>query len=409
MRNLSAILLMRLAFIYFVMAVWASAGWGAGAFLEKIDVFEAGKEGYTLYRIPGLIVTSKGTVLAFCEARRSPDDWSAIDIMIRRSSDGGRTWGPYQKMAEIPGPKMKNPLVAKTKPGKQEELTYNNPVAMADRSGAIHFLFCFEYMRCFYQRSDDEGVTWTEPREITDAFNGFREHYNWKVLATGPGHGIQLKNGRLLAPVWISLGTGAGAHRPSVAATIFSDDGGKAWHCGEIAAPDTKEWVFPNEAMAVQLADERVLLNVRTESKARRRLITTSPDGATHWSEPRFDSALTEPVCMASIVRVSEKPRRNRIVFVNPDNVSRADGNDATVRRDRKNVSVKLSYDEAKTWAVNKVLEPGYSAYSDLAALNDGTILCLYERGASRADYLTLARFNLQWLTGGEDEYEPPK
>jgi sialidase-1 len=108
---------------------------------------------------------------------------------------------------------------------------------------------------------------------------------------------------------------------------------------------------------------------------------------------------------MASIARVSAKPRKNRIVFSNPDNVSRADGKEI-VRRDRKNVAVKLSYDEAQTWPVNKVLEPGYSGYSDLAVLPDGTILCLYERGATRADFLTLARFNLEWLTDGRDSFE---
>jgi len=108
---------------------------------------------------------------------------------------------------------------------------------------------------------------------------------------------------------------------------------------------------------------------------------------------------------MASITRVSQHPRKNRIVFSNPDTGNRAGGN-ATVRRDRKNLSIKLSYDEAKTWPVNKALEPGYSGYSDLAVLSDGTILCLYERGTNRPDYLTLARFNLEWLTDGKDTYE---
>ena len=101
--------------------------------------------------------------------------------------------------------------------------------------------------------------------------------------------------------------------------------------------------------MAIQLADGRVLLNVRTESRVYRRLVTTSPDGATHWLKPEFDQALREPVYMASIARVSEAPRKNRIVFSNPDNVTRSDGKEATARRDRKNLSIKLSYDEAKT------------------------------------------------------------
>jgi len=378
----------------------------ATQFLERVDVYQGGKEGYAFYRIPGLVITKKGTILAYCEARRSSSDWGAIDIMLRRSTDGGKTWERQEKVADIPGPKEKNPVVVARNLARPDEITYNNPVMIADRNGVIHFLFCLEYMRCFYQRSEDDGITWSKPREITSAFEGFRARYDWKVLATGPGHGIELKNARLLVPVWISPATGGGAHRPSVTSAIFSDDAGATWQSGEIAAPDTADWVFPNEAMAVQLADGRVMLNVRTESKAHRRLVTTSADGATHWSTPAFDEQLNEPVCMASILRLSEKPRKSRILFSNPDNLSRADGNMKIPRGDRKNLSIRLSYDEGKTWPVKKVFEPGFSAYSDLGAMPDGTILCLYEHGPNRSDTLTLARFNLEYLTDGKDSYE---
>ena len=105
-------------------------------------------------------------------------------------------------------------------------VTYNNPVAIADRNGAVHFLFCVEYMRAFYMRSDDDGKTFSKPVEITAAFAGFRRYWAWVVLATGPGHGIQLKNGRLLVPVWLSLGSGGGAHGESVTSVIYSDNHG---------------------------------------------------------------------------------------------------------------------------------------------------------------------------------------
>jgi sialidase-1 len=296
-------------------------------------------------------------------------------------------------------------------------VTYNNPVPIADRDGSIHFLYCLEYCRCFYVRSDDDGVTWSQPREITSTFEKLRAQYDWKVLATGPGHGIQLRSGRLIVPVWISTGTGGHAHRPSITSVIYSDDHGKTWQAGDIAAPNTDEWVIPNETAAVELADGSVMLNVRTESKANRRLVTISRDGATGWSQPRFDEALLEPICMASILRVSwpEAGQRGRILFSNPHNLDRADGKaEAGKGRDRKNLSLKLSYDDGKTWAVNKSLEPGYSAYSDLAMLPDGTLLCFYERGR-RGDEakkktgsyagLTLARFNLEWLTDNQDHF----
>ncbi len=108
---------------------------------------------------------------------------------------------------------------------------------IADRNGTVHMVFCLEYMRCFYQHSDDDGVSWSKPVEITKTFDAFRKDYKWKVLATGPNHSIQLAGGRLLLPVWLSTGSGGNAHRPSVTATIFSDDGGTTWQASEIAIP----------------------------------------------------------------------------------------------------------------------------------------------------------------------------
>jgi len=383
----------------------------AEPFLEKVDVFEAGKEGYALYRIPGIVTTKRGTVLAYCEARKGDrGDWGTIDILLRRSTNNGASWQPRVKIADVPGPKAKNPVALAQKLATADEVTYNNPVAIADAHGAVHFLFCLEYARCFYLRTDDDGVTFSKPVEITAAFDQFSPEYDWKVLATGPGHGIQLKTGRFVVPVWLSLGTGGHAHRPSVTSVIYSDDLGRTWSRGEIAGPNEGEWSIPNETCAVQLADSRVLLNMRSESKANRRLLTTSRDGATAWSKPQFHEQLLEPICMASMVRLSEAPAKNRLLFANPHNLARTDGKEAPGKgRDRKNVSVKLSYDESATWPVSKTVEPGFSGYSDLAVAKDGTILLFYERGSTdgkdiyRTGLLTVARFNLEWLTDGKD------
>ena len=390
----------------------------AEPFLDKIDLFEAGKDGYKLYRIPGIIVTAKGTVLAYCEARKSDSgDWGPIDILLRRSTDGGKTWGPRQKIADVPGPKTKNPVALAQKLAQPEDVTYNNAVAIADRSGAVHFLFCLEYMRCFYLRSEDDGASFSRPVEITAAFEKLQSAYPWKVLATGPGHGIQLKNGRLLVPIWLSTGTGGHAHRPSITSTVFSDDGGKTWKCGAVAVPNTPpEVINPNETCAVQLADGRVLLNVRSESKQNRRILVTSPDGAADWSKPLFHDQLLEPVCMASMVRLSEKGEvdKNRLLFSNPHNLERSAGKaEPGQNRDRKNVSVKLSYDEAETWPVSRTVEAGFSGYSDLAVAKHGTILLFYERGSTdgknifKTGLLTVARFNLEWLTDKKDALTP--
>ena len=361
--------------------------------IVKTDLFKIGDHGYNLYHIPGIAVTAKGTVLAWCEARVNVGhDWDDIDILLRRSTDDGVTWSEAKKIVQVDGPIKKNPFALRLKRTDPNTVTYNNPVMIADRDGTVHMVFCLEYMRAFYQRSDDDGITWSKPVEITKIFEPFRKDYDWKVLATGPNHGIQLKNGRLLVPVWLSTGTGGNAHRPSVTATIFSDDAGKTWQASEIAVPCTDEFVNPNETVAIQLDDGRVMLNVRNESKARRRIVVTSPDGATGWSEPVFQEDIVDPVCMAGLTRYTHDGK-NMLLFSNPDTL-----------RGRRNVSVRISEDEGETWRVARSIEPGYSAYSDINVTPTGAILCFYgrsEKANFAGDRLTIARFSIDWLLEG--------
>jgi sialidase-1 len=189
--------------------------------------------------------------------------------------------------------------------------------------------------------------------------------------------------------VWLSTGTGGNAHRPSVTATIFSDDGGTTWQASEIAIPCTDKFVNPNETVAVELADGRVMLNARNESKARRRIVVTSPDGATAWSQPRFQDDLVDPVCMGGFTRYDRNGKR-LLLFSNPNTL-----------KGRRNVTVRVSEDEGKTWPIYRSVEPGYSCYSDINVTPQGTILCFYGRGEKPSfagDRLTVARFTLDWL-----------
>ena len=383
---------------------------GAAPSFQTARIFEGDSGGYKLYRIPGIVVTKKGTILAYTEARRTGSgDWDSIDILMRRSTDGGATFSQPRVIAHAPGKIERSTVAIERNQGKPDDITYNNPVAIADRDGRVHFLFCVEYMRAFYMRSDDDGQTFSTPLEITSAFEKFRLEYAWRVLATGPGHGIQLRSGRLLVPVWLALGTGGNGHHPSVNATIYSDDHGSTWRRGEIAIPNSAAFPDPNETTAVQLTNESVMLNVRTEAKENRRTVVTSKDGATHWSQPHFQEDLPDAICFASIVRLSTKKDagRDRLLFVSPDNLVRADGKDSR-SKDRVNLTVRLSYDEGGHWTVKRTIEPGATGYADLAVMPDGTILCLYEAvpalpgGAARHDEM-LGRFNLEWLTEGKD------
>jgi sialidase-1 len=364
----------------------------AAPLFEKTDVFTSGMNGINRYRIPGVVVSVRGTVLAYCEARKnSSADWGEIEIHLRRSTDGGRTWEPAKRIAHSGSRIEGNP---RKKTGGEHEQTVNNPVAIVDReTGAIDFLYCINYARCFSMRSTDDGTTWSSPTEITATFEPFRAKYDWKVIATGPGHGIQLKTGRLVVPVWLAYGK-VGDHGPSAAGTIYSDDHAKTWKAGDIAVPNKGEFDSPNETLLVELSDGRVMLVARSLSKPNRKIVATSPNGATGWSKPSFHDQLWEPRCMASIIAHPSRP--GTLLFSNPHRLPLdASGKELPAGRGkRENLSIKLSRDDGKSWPVSKTLDPGPSAYSDLAVPPDGSVLCLYEAGSD----IQIARFNLEWI-----------
>jgi sialidase-1 len=338
-------------------------------FLEKTDLFPPGENGYKSFRIPGIIVTAKGTVLVYCEARRSGNDWGTINIYLRRSTDGGKTFDLPRQIAHQGTRIPRNPVAIEKKIESENDQTVNNPVMIADKNGTIHFLYCVEYSHVFYATSVDDGLTWSNPVDLTPVVATVRPRYPWRVVATGPGHALQLKNGRLLAPLWLSTSDGSrNGHGPSVVSTLFSDDGGATWKAGEITGRPASgdDWRSTGEPAAVELADGSVLMNLRTPSKADRRLVVTSPDGATNWSRPRFDAALREPGCMASLVRLSEKTTgdKNRILFSNPDTLKARAGQSGApgTGRARENMTINMSYDYGRTRPVSRVLDPRRAA-----------------------------------------------
>jgi sialidase-1 len=385
--------------------------------MHKITLFEARTGGYWNYRVPGILCMprprgARGVVLATAEARRGRGgDWDGNDVLLRRSLDGGRTWEPPQVVVACeqygPGP-------------------VSNFV-MIGGGDTVHALYCHNYARVFYMRSTDDGESFSAPVEITAALEPFREVYPWRVIATGPGHGIQLARqpargphrgtrcARLIVPVWMSDGSGKEfglgklGHRPSSVASIYSDDGGQTWQCGEFVAHTGERVVNPSETLPVELDDGRVLFNLRSESRRNRRLVSVSPDGAHDWSQPRFDDALLEPVCMASLLRLRQRAATGESVylFANPDNLENeltpAGGN---LAHDRKRLTVKMSADECRTWPYARVIEPGPSGYSDLAETPDAAILCIYECGMlermTDTRSLTVARFDLDWVMGAD-------
>lgn len=359
---------------------------------ETQDLFARNTGGYAMYRIPGICVTPGGVVLAHAEARTGKGgDWDDIDIVLRRSFDDGKSWDTPRK------------IVDHADFGEGPLHNFNTIVDHAHKT--VHVLFCFNYAQAFYMKTADDGETFTAPVDITATFEAFREEYDWGVIAIGLPNGIRLrKTGRMVIPVWLSSSKTT-QHHPNRCAVIYSDDDGVTWRRGDMV-PD----VVPNlnETGAVELEDGSVLLNMRNGIGVQRRVISVSKDGISGWSTPRLDPMLLEPTCQGTIFRYRwAADGRNQILFCNPDNVEGKDAKGSSIFRTRQNLTVKLSEDDCETWRASRVIEPGHSGYSALAVCPDKTALCLFERGAPGGtdtdDFMRLARFDLEWLTDGQD------
>lgn len=342
---------------------------------EKVVVFKSGEGGYHTYRIPALIVTKKGTLLAFCEGRKNgSSDTGEINTLLRRSSDGGKTWGPVQVVAADGPNTMGNPCPVV----EQESGTIWLPLTRnlgEDREAMIKSGTGRGTRTVWICKSTDDGETWSKPVDITAS----AKKKNWGWYATGPGVGIQLKSGRLVIPCDYSvLGEqDLGSH------VIYSDDKGETWKIGGVAFPHC------NECQAVELEDGSLMLNMRSYRGQYCRSVAVSEDGGVTFGEPQPDQTLVEPVCQASFLRYTESKAhgKNRLLFTNP----------ASIKRNM--MTVRMSCDEGKTWPVMKLLDHRSAAYSCLTVLPDMDIGLLYECGEKNPyQTITFARFGLEWL-----------
>jgi len=351
------------------------------------DLFISGTNGYHTYRIPALLVTKKETLLAFCEGRKkSRADSGDIDLLLKRSEDGGKTWSKQQVIWDDKANTCGNPCpVVDQQTGTIWLLmTWNHG---EDREAQIKQNSGRDTRRVWVSKSNDDGLTWSKPKEITAT----AKNPEWRWYATGPGVGIQLQKGpckgRLVIPCDHSVVSpddpdGYNSH------VIISDDHGKTWYIGGIIHPKV------NECQVVELADGTLMINMRNYDRSKTsRAIATSSDAGITWSKVTHDPALVEPICQASFLRYTLRSEhdKNRLLFSNPARAKRGD---------RRNMTIRLSYDEGRTWPVSKMLYAGPSAYSCLAVLPHGDIACLYEAGLKHPyEKIVFARFTLDWLT----------
>ena len=341
------------------------------AFGQATEVFTSGTGGYHTFRIPALLSTDDGTLLAFAEGRKGGrGDSGDIDLVLRRSTDGGKTWGDLEVLWD------------------DENNTCGNPCPVLDHTtGTIHLLLTrnlgidtepeiinqtSEGTRTVWvATSADHGQTWTAPRELTDS----TKLPNWTWYATGPGNGIQLRSGdhagRMIVPCdHIEAGT-----KKYYSHAIVSDDHGATWR---IAGRTPTDQV--NECAVAELEDGTLLLNMRNYDRSQRsRALARSRDGGETWSTLTRHADLPEPICQASMIAVDEG---RRLIFSNPASPN-----------GRVAMTVKESLDGGRSWTTIRQLHAGPSAYSSLARTADGNIACLYEAG-ERSPYESI-RFEL--------------
>jgi sialidase-1 len=375
---------------FFLFASFFAFGqnYESSALSEKV-LFEKGAGGYHTYRIPSLITTPAGTVLAFCEGRKEGGgDTGNIDLLMKRSTDNGASWSETQLVWDDGENVCGNPCpVVDTVTGTIFlVMTWNRG---DDHESDIIHKTSQDTRRVYVTQSTDEGQTWSQPREITSS----AKQPEWGWYATGPGVGIQIKHGqyrgRLVIPANHSYDDPDGDLRGGPfeygAHVIYSDDQGETWKLGGVIRPKM------NESQIFEAADGKgtLVMNMRSYLGRNRRAQAISHDGGLSWTSPEDVPDLLEPVCQASVVRYSwpNTGQRSILLFSNPASVSRV------------NMTVKMSYDEGESWPVSRSLYEGPSAYSSLTGLPNGKVGCLYERGEENAyETIRLAIFDLEWL-----------
>jgi sialidase-1 len=322
-------------------------------------IFKSGSEGYSTFRIPAIVTTKSGKILAFAEGRvNGSSDTGNIDLVMRSSEDGGKSWSTLKIV------------------WNDGDNVCGNPAPVVDfETGKIHLLMTWNLgtdherdiidgkskntRRVFVSSSSDEGENWTIPKEITSTV----KKENWTWYATGPCHGIQMKygqnNGRLVIP----CDHIEAESKKYFSHIIYSDDHGKTWKLGGTTPQDQV-----NECTVAELPGGKLILNMRNYDRAQKsRKISYSEDGGLNWSDIQSDSALIEPICQASLLFSEEN---KTLWFLNPANET-----------SRINMTLKESDDFGKTWNIAQVLNSGPSAYSDLTLINSSFLGCLYEGG----------------------------
>lgn len=361
-------------------------------------VFKSGEDGYQSYRIPALVALPNGDLLAFCEGRvHNAADFGDIDLVMKRSSDGGKNWSDLQVLIDNDKLQVGNsaPVVDLTDPKYP-----NGRIFLFFNTGNNHeyeVRMKKGYREVWYITSIDQGKTWSEAVNITTQVHkpqipeinpAYNFDEDWRTFANTPGHAIQIQSGpykgRIYVPANHSSGFPKDDFRDYKAHAYYSDDHGKTFQLSQ-----TVDFEGSNESTAVELSDGKLMLNSRNQrGDVKARIVSISPDGGHTWEKTEIDTRLIDPVNQGSLLLLGKKKGKHIIAFSN-----------AADENQRNRLSIKISFDEGKSWAktilVDEIPDPkvAYTAYSDMVVLSKNKIGILYERN----DYQEIVFKEIQW------------
>jgi sialidase-1 len=324
-----------------------------------------GTEGYACFRIPALVTAADGTLLAFAEGRKHGcSDTGDIDLVMKRSRDGGLTWSKLRVVWD------------------DADNVCGNPAPVLDRQTGRILLLCTwnlgedherqiiegkskDTRRIFILHTENAGSSWSIPREITYEV----KHRDWTWYATGPCHGIQVEKGPYRGRLVIPCDHIERDSKKYYSHVIYSDDHGASWQAGSRTPRDQV-----NECTVAELHDGLLLLNMRNYDRSQEnRKVALSANGGKSWGSFRSDTSLIEPICQASMLSVPQEGQGPLLFFLNPAH-----------RKERRLMTLRMSSDAGQSWERSWLLHEGPAAYSDLTLVEDGLLGCLYEAGRKR-------------------------
>ena len=374
MKKLFSILVITLLTIQF--------GWSQ----TEVSVFKSGEDGYKSYRIPAIVAFSKKKIVAIAEGRvHNAGDFGDIDLVMKSSEDGGKTWSTLKKIVDVGELQAGNPapvidLQDPRYPKGRLFLFYNvgNNHEGEVRKGNGN-------RTVWYVASTDQGETWSQPKEITTEVHrpnkpdlnpawNFKE--DWRSYANTPGHAMQIKEGKYKGRIFVAANHSAGdpqnAAKDYQAHGFFTDDHGDTFQLGQ-----TVPYLGSNESTTAELSNNRILMNSRNQQgNERARIISISSNGGATWDTTYVDHNLPDPVNQGSILTIGKKKGKNILAFSNTADQKRRD-----------NLTLRISYDDGQTWDKSITIDKGandykgaWTAYSDIVKLDNSRIGILYEK-----------------------------